>query len=106
MLKPVDSFLKFEATRSLVHQIMEEVIIAANTEPLLKIIPLSMAEKMVASSNKLGHYRPSMLIDRLKGRPMELVAFFGVPLQVAAKNGIQMPHVAQIFALLQLTEKD
>ncbi len=106
MLKPVDSLLKFEPTCHLVREVMEEVIIAANTETLSKKIPLSLAEKMVASSRNLGQYRPSMLIDRLKGRPMELEAIFGVPLQVAEKNGIQMPHVQQIYALLLLTEKD
>jgi len=106
MLKPVDFFLKFEPTRRLILEIMEEVINAANTQSLLKEIPLSLAEKMVASSNNLGQYKPSMLIDRLKDRPLELEAIFGIPLQVAAEESIQMPRVQQIYALLQLTETD
>ncbi|MDD2336288.1 MAG: putative 2-dehydropantoate 2-reductase [Geobacteraceae bacterium] len=106
MLKSVDSFLKFEPTRRLIREIMEEVITAANTQCLLKEIPLSLAEKMVASSSNLGQYKPSMLIDRLKDRPLELEAIFGIPLQIAAEKGIQMPRVQQIFALLQLTETD
>jgi 2-dehydropantoate 2-reductase len=106
MLKPVGSFLSFEPTRNLVREVMEEVITAANTQSLLKEIPLSLAEKMLASSSNLGQYKPSMLIDRLKDRQLELEAIFGVPLQAAADKGIQMPHVQQIYTLLQLTEKD
>ncbi len=106
MLKPVSSLLNFEPTRHLVRAIMEEVITAANTQSLLKEIPLSLAEKMVASSSNLGQYKPSMLIDRLKGRPLELEAIFGVPLQAAAEKSFQMPRVQQIYALLLLSEKD
>jgi 2-dehydropantoate 2-reductase len=85
MLKPVDTLLKFEPTRRLVCEVMEEVITAANAQSLLNEIPLSLAEKMVASSSNLGQYKPSMLIDRLKERPLELEAIFGVPLSVAAE---------------------
>jgi 2-dehydropantoate 2-reductase len=106
MLKPVDSLLNFEPTRRLIHDIMNEIITAANAQSLLKFIPLSLPEKMVASSFKLGQYKPSMLIDRLEGRPLELEAIFGVPLRVAAEKDIQMPRTQQLFALLQLTEKD
>ena len=106
MLKPVDTLLKFEPTRRLVCEVMEEVITAANAQSLLNEIPLSLAEKMVASSSNLGQYKPSMLIDRLKERPLELGAIFGVPLRFAAEKGIQMPRVQQIYALLQLTEID
>ncbi|RQW90231.1 MAG: putative 2-dehydropantoate 2-reductase [Geobacter sp.] len=106
MLKPIDIILKFEPTRQLVSEVMEEVITAANAQSLLNDIPLSLAGKMVESSKNLGQYKPSMLIDRLKERPLELEAIFGVPLLVAAEKGIQMPRVQQIYALLQLTEID
>jgi 2-dehydropantoate 2-reductase len=106
MLKPVESLLLFEPTRNLIIDIMGEVISAANAQSLEKIVPLSLAEKMVASSRKLGHYKPSMMIDRLEARPLELGAIFGVPLRRAHEKGIQMPRVQQLFALLQLAEKD
>lgn len=106
MLKPVDSLLLFEPTRNLIIDIMREVISAANAQTIERTIPLSLAEKMVASSRKLGHYKPSMMIDRLEARPLELDAIFGVPLRRAHEKGVQMPRVQQLFALLQLAEKD
>ncbi len=105
-LKPVDALLRFEPTRCLVQDIMHEVITGANSQSLLKDIPLSLAEKMVVSSQKMGQYKPSMLIDRLERRPLELEAIFGVPLRFAADKGVEMPRVQQIFALLQLIGKD
>jgi 2-dehydropantoate 2-reductase len=105
-LKPVDSLLNFEPTCDLILDIMEEIITAANTQSLKRKIPLTLSEKMVVSSRKLGHYKPSMMIDRLKARPLELGAIFGIPLQRANEKNIRMPRVRQLFALLQLMEKD
>jgi 2-dehydropantoate 2-reductase len=106
MLKPVDALLIFEPTRCLVRDMMKEVICAANSQSLLQDIPISLAEKMVVSSQKMGQYKPSMMIDRLEGRSLELEAIFGVPLRFAADKGVEMPRVQQIFALLQLVGKD
>ncbi|MHC1697834.1 MAG: putative 2-dehydropantoate 2-reductase [Geobacteraceae bacterium] len=106
MLKPVDALLLFEPTRNLILDIMGEVINAANAQSFEKSMPLSLAEKMMASSRKLGHYKPSMMIDRLEARPLELDAIFSAPFRRAQEIGIQMPRVQQLFALLQLTEKD
>jgi len=104
MLKSVESLLLFEPTRNLIIDIMGEVISAANAQSLEKNVPLSLAEKMVVSSKRLGHYKPSMMIDQ--ARPLELDAIFGVPLRRAYEKDVQMPRVQQLFALLQLTEKD
>lgn len=106
MLKSVEPLLLFEPTRNLIIEIMGEVISAANAQSLERIVPLSLAEKMVFSSRKLGRYKPSMMIDRLEARPLELDAIFGVPLRRAHEKGVQMPRTQQLFALLQLAEKD
>jgi 2-dehydropantoate 2-reductase len=74
MIKPVDILFYFEHTRCLVREIMDEVITTANAQSLLKPIPLTLPEKMVASSFKLGQNKPLMLIDKLEGRPLELGA--------------------------------
>jgi hypothetical protein len=58
----------------LVRDIMDEAITTANAQSLLKPIPLTLPEKMVASSFKLGQNKPLILIDRLEGRPLELGA--------------------------------
>lgn len=104
--KSVGDFLEFEPTRLLIKEIMLEVITAANAQSLHENIPFSLAEKMVASSARMGQYKPSMIIDRIEKRPMELEAIFGVPLHFARAKNIRMPRVEQIYALLRLIEKN
>jgi len=105
MMKPVDALLGLPATRSLIIDMMEEVIHGGNSQGLLKDIPVNLAEKMVTNSENLGPYRPSMLIDRLEGRPLELDAIFGAPLAAAGLKGVGMPRVQALHALLQLTQQ-
>lgn len=103
--KPVGAFLECDPTRNLIREIMLEVITAANAQSLKEDIPLALAEKMVASSTRMGKYKPSMMIDRMEGRPMELEAIFGMPLHFAREKNIEMPRVQQIYALLRLIEE-
>ncbi|MRR57411.1 MAG: putative 2-dehydropantoate 2-reductase [Deltaproteobacteria bacterium] len=105
MLKPVDELLALDAMRRLIIDMMGEVIEGGNAQGLIKNIPGSLAENMVSFSINLGQYRPSMLIDRLEGRPLELDAIFGAPLAAAHEKGIEMPRVQELHALLQLAEK-
>lgn len=105
MLIPVDKLLGHADTRDLILKVMVEVIDGANSQGLRKEISLALAEKMLVSSEKLGCYRPSMLIDRLEGRPLELAAMFGAPLLAAGRKGRDMPLVKALYALLQLAEK-
>lgn len=105
MLKPVDELLSLAATRKLIIDMMGEVIAGGNAQGLMKDMPGSLAEKMVTFSENLGSYKPSMMIDRMEGRSLELDAIFGVPLVAAAKQGVSMPRVEELHALLQLVEK-
>lgn len=105
MMKPVDALLGLAATRRLIVDMMSEVIDGGNSQGLLKEIPHSLAENMVTFSENLGPYQPSMLIDRLEGRPLELDAIFGAPLAAAGQKGVGMPRVHALHALLQLAEK-
>jgi 2-dehydropantoate 2-reductase len=105
MMRPVDELLALDATRRLILDMMGEVIKAGNAQDLIKDIPGTLAEKLVSSSESLGPYRPSMFIDRLEGRPLELDGIFGVPLASANQQGIEMPRVQELHALLQLAVK-
>lgn len=105
MMKPVDALLNLDASRRLILDMMHEVIAGGNAQGLLKNIPESLAEKLVSYSMTLGDYKPSMLIDRIEGRPVELDAIFGMPLIAASREGVHMPRVEALFALLQLIEK-
>lgn len=102
--KPVNEILGIDASLRLVTDMMREIIDAANAQGLEKDISVSFAEKLVNFSMGLGDYKPSMLIDRLEGRPLELEAIFGKPLAAGKRKGVNMPRVETLFALLQLTE--
>jgi len=105
MLKPVDVMLSLDATRKLIINMMGEVIAGGNAQGLMKDMPDSLADKMVVFSENLGAYKPSMMIDRIEGRSLELDAIFGVPLIAAANHGVAMPRVEELHALLQLVEQ-
>lgn len=105
MMKPVDELLSLDATRKLIIDMMGEVIVGGNAQGLMKDMPGTLAEKMVIFSENLGAYKPSMMIDRIEGRSIELDAIFGVPLEAAASRGVAMPRVEELHALLQLMEK-
>jgi 2-dehydropantoate 2-reductase len=104
MKLPVDAILSHSGTRQLVIDIMEEVIAAANVQGIKEKIKMSLAQNMVQFSEGLGPYKPSMLIDRLESRPLELGAIFQVPLEAALLKGIKMPKVEELYALLDLGE--
>lgn len=105
MMKPVDTLLSLKAMRLLITDMMKEVITGGNAQGLVKPIPLTLAEDMITFSERLSSYRPSMLIDRQEGRPLELDTIFGAPLAAAAGKGIEMPRVQELHALLLLAEK-
>lgn len=105
MMKPVDELLSLPATRKLIMDMMGEVIAGGNAQGLMKDMAGSLAEKMVIFSENLGAYKPSMMIDRIEGRPLELEAIFGVPLVAAAARNVSMPRVEELHALLQLVER-
>jgi len=105
MLKPVDVVLSLDATKKLIINMMGEVIAGGNAQGLMKDMPNSLADKMVVFSENLGAYKPSMMIDRIEGRSLELDAIFGVPLIAAANHGVAMTRVEELHALLQLVEQ-
>ena len=100
----VADLLHREATRSLVREIMLEVIAAANTQGLTAALDASLADRMIDFSEGLGAYRPSMQIDREEGRELELDAIFVRPLAAGAREGVAMPRTAMLHAMLEATE--
>ena len=101
LLQTVDRLLSVPATRSLVREIMLEVIRAANAQALSSWIPEGFADSMLEFTDKMGVYRPSMQIDREEGRQLEIAAIFRTPLDFGADRGIVMPRVAMLATLLE-----
>jgi 2-dehydropantoate 2-reductase len=102
--KTVADLLHREAARTLVREIMLEVISAANTQGLTEALDASFADRMVDFSAGLGPYRPSMQIDREEGRELELDAIFARPLAAGKGKGVAMPRTAMLHAMLEATE--
>lgn len=93
------------ATRSLVAEIMDEVIAGGNAQGLSEPISTEYREEMLDSTVRhTGDYRPSMMLDRLEGRPLELEAIYRIPLRYAAQQGVPMVRVGMLQALLELGE--
>ena len=90
----------------LVRALMAEVITGANAQELSAPIPdICIEENIQVTLASLTGYRPSMMIDRLEGRRLELDAIYRIPLEHAARKGIHMVRVGMLHALLAAKEK-
>jgi 2-dehydropantoate 2-reductase len=104
--RTVDILLRHEETRKLIIDIMIEVIEAGNAQDVKEKIKPQFAENLITFSEGLGPYKPSMLIDRMEGRQLELEAIFKIPLTMAKESGVHMPKVEELYALLDLSETE
>ena len=87
--------------------LMTEVATAANAQPLLTHIQTKeFIERMLSVTDSMNHYRPSMMIDRLEGRPLELESIYVEPLRRAKGAGVAAPRTELLHALLALGEKN
>lgn len=95
----------------LAHQFSRQVVVALMTEVIegaaaqgLQITPDTnqYIEEVLTRTAKAGDYRPSMMIDRLEGRPLELEAIYEIPLRDAKSKGVEMVRVEMLHALLEL----
>ena len=99
--KDVTKLLNQSDSRQLVKELMLEVIAGANQQPLDEPInPEEFSQQLITFTDGMDHYRPSMMIDRAEGRPLELAAIYAIPLQQAAAVGMAMPCTAMLHKLL------
>ena len=103
--KTVTDLLGHPPTRQLAIEIMQEVIAATNAQPINAPVdgPAFIA-KMIAATATMEQYRPSMMIDRQEGRPLELQAIYANPLQQATRVGIRMSRTTMLHQLLSIGE--
>ncbi|AJE03054.1 2-dehydropantoate 2-reductase [Geobacter pickeringii] len=100
--RTVADVLSSESGSRLARNLMAEVIAAANAQGLSEPLAADFAARMITFSAGLGPYRPSMMIDREEGRPLELEAIFAIPLERGAMKGVPMPCVETLAGLLGL----
>ncbi|SNB44620.1 putative 2-dehydropantoate 2-reductase [Geobacter sp. DSM 9736] len=97
----VDMLLAQDACRSLVRDIMLEVITGANAQGLTRPISAGYAESMLEFTDRMGEYKPSMQIDVEEGRQLEIASILRTPLAYGRERGIEMPRVEMLATLLE-----
>ncbi len=103
--KTVTELLAHPPSRQLAIDIMREVVAAANAQELSAPIDgAPFIARMIAATEGMDGYKPSMMIDRLEGRPLELASIYARPLALAADKGVATPRIGMLHALLDLGE--
>jgi len=65
-------------------------------------ITLDLNIPAIAEMNKTLAHRPSILQDQTAGRPMEIEALYGVPLEIARMTGVPTPTLDLLAALIKV----
>jgi 2-dehydropantoate 2-reductase len=86
-------------SRALIEAIMQEVVDAATA--CGHSLPPGFAGKLLAATDRMPDYLPSMYHDFALGRPMELHAIYAAPLAAAAKAGCVMPRTQMLYQALR-----
>ena len=85
-----DQLLADASTRALIKAQMMEVVMAANALGV-ENIDEDFADKMIANTDAMVPYSPSMKLDHDYHRPMEVYYLYTRPIQEAAFAGVDMP---------------
>lgn len=64
-------------------------------------LPREVAAEHMNRTKTMGAYKPSTLLDFEAGRALEVEAIWGEPLRRARAEGIAMPRLEQLYALLK-----
>lgn len=85
-------------SRALLEALMEEVIVAARQAGAR--LPEHYAQKLLAYTDRMPDYLPSMYHDFAQGRPAELESIYAAPLAAVSALGCDMPRVRQLYQAL------
>lgn len=97
-----DELMADKYTRSLVEQLMGEVVAAAAATG--RIIPDRFIQTMLDYTEKMTPYRTSMKLDYDEGRQMELETMFGNPLRAATARGANLPLISMLYRQLKFLD--
>ncbi|MCR5712040.1 MAG: 2-dehydropantoate 2-reductase [Prevotella sp.] len=98
-----DKLLKNPSTRQLIYDQMMEVVGAANALGV-STLTSAFADKMMAMTDAMVPYSPSMKLDFDFHRPMEIYYLYSRPIAEAKKVGFEMPKLAMLEAELRFIE--
>ncbi|QEY63600.1 putative 2-dehydropantoate 2-reductase [Metapseudomonas lalkuanensis] len=88
--------------RELIQAIMQEVVDAATA--VGHRIPDNFAAKLLASTDRMPDYLPSMYHDFVQKRPLELGAIYEAALAAAAAAGFEMPRIRALYQALRFID--
>lgn len=89
-------------SRALLLALMEEVVAAA--EAVGAPLPANYPQKLLAYTDRMPDYLPSMYHDFAQRRPAELQAVYAAPLAAAAALGVEMPRVRMLYQALSFLQ--
>ena len=92
-----------QSQEAFVRTLMGEVCaIAATTgHPL----PEDVIDRNIEDTRRMPPYKTSMLLDFEAGRPMETEAILGNAVRAARREGVPVPHLESVYALMQLRQR-
>lgn len=97
-----DQLLKNKHTKHLLYDIMQEVILAAN-HCGIDLLP-KYADRILAETEKMIPYSPSMKLDFENKRPLEILYIYTKPIAAGTLAGIEMPRVSMLEKELRYIE--
>lgn len=89
-------------SRALIADMMQEVVRAA--QALGYAMPENYADKLLAATQRMPDYLPSMYHDFAQGRAAELHAIYEAPLAAADAAGFDMPKVRALYQALRFIQ--
>jgi 2-dehydropantoate 2-reductase len=94
-----DELMANPQTRTLVERLMGEVQRAAVAYDCQ--VTDEFIQTMLDYTVKMTPYRTSMKIDYDEGKPLEIAAMFGNPLEFARNRGVELPSIEMLYQQLQ-----
>ena len=98
-----EELLADRSTRALVVDLMDEVVAGARATG--NELPSDARDQMLALTEQMRPYAPSMRLDHEAGRPLEVEAIHDAPARAARTAGAPMPHVEAVAAALRILDR-
>lgn len=92
---------EFPDTRELSKAVMEEVAAVARA---VGVEPALAPERRLEGAAAVGAHKTSMLQDLEQGRPLEIGALVGAVVELGARLGVDLPHLATLHACVRLLD--
>ena len=89
-------------SRALILELMREVVQGAAA--CGQVLPEGYPEKLLATTERMPDYLPSMYHDFQHKRPLELQAIYAAPLAAAAATGCELPKMRMLHQALRFLD--